>query len=276
MSNLSQTLSKKIDTQTQFLKENKETPKNTIEKTLIAMEKEIARALPQHMTASQFSRVVLTAIKSNPSLLAIMEKNPVSMLSSIMLAAQLGLDLTPSLGQAYLIPYGDKCQFQIGYRGLLNLVMRSGEIQSIEANIVYDHDEFEFVISPTTPKFEHRPFLRGPRGKAYLVYCIARFKDGTNSIPDWMTICEIDEIRKRSKSSNSGPWVTDYEEMAKKTVIKRACKRLPISVEIMKQIEVDDTEKNKLAQDMISNGETSLIFDSTSGEVIEEVKNGKN
>lgn len=264
MNSLSDKLDKKIHSK------EKEQPKKTIETTLAMMESEIARALPKHMTASQFSRVVLTAIKSNPNLLTIMEKNPVSILSAIMLAAQLGLDLTPSLGQAYLIPYGDKCQFQIGYKGLLMLVMRSGEVQSIEAHIVYDNDEFDFVISPTNPIFEHRPFVKGPRGNPYLVYCLVRFKDGTSSVPNWMTVDELEEIRKRSKSPNNGPWVTDKLQMYKAKCVKRTCQLLPISIEIMKKINADETEKTKLSPDIVSDGEKSIIFDQITGEVLLE------
>ena len=97
-------------------------------------EGEISKALPRVMTSERFSRMVLTAITQTPKLA---QCSPQSFIGAMLNAAQLGLEPNTPLGQAYLIPYGNQCQFQIGYKGLIDLAHRSGEIKDIEAHIVY-------------------------------------------------------------------------------------------------------------------------------------------
>jgi recombination protein RecT len=141
------------------------------------------------------------------------------------------------LGHAYLIPYGRECQFIIGYRGMIDLARRSGEIQSIFSEVVYSNDEFRFEFG-LDEKLKHIP-ARGERGEFVAAYMVAKFKDGGHLI-QVMFKNEIDKIRKRSKAANNGPWVTDYDEMAKKTIIRRGFKYLPISIEVARLIEQDD------------------------------------
>ena len=236
------------------------------------METEIKRALPKHMTADRFSRIVLTEIRRNPKLLQVMNDAPVTLWSAILLSAQLGIDLTPSLGQGYIIPYNrnqqvdgkwvKKCeaQFQLGYRGLLDLVRRSGLITSVTCEVVHENDEFDFCISPTNDTFSHKPFVKGDRGAPYLYYMIAKFSDGGYHI-EWMTKDDVDKIKSRSKSPNVGPWVTDYDEMAKKTVIKRASKKLPLSVEAQKQISNDEVIKRDITEDILEWQQDESVYD---------------
>lgn len=112
---------------------------NSIKGYIKMYENQIAKALPDVLTPERFSRMVLTAITKTPKL---GECTPQSFIGSMLTAAQLGLEPNTPLGQAYLIPYGNKCEFQLGYKGLLELAHRSGELKTLEAHVVYENDEF--------------------------------------------------------------------------------------------------------------------------------------
>lgn len=131
-----------------------------------------------------------------------------------MKCAELGIE--PDGRRAYLIPYKNDIQLIIDYKGIAELAMRSGMISNIHADKVCDNDDFEYNIGEITT---HRIHFRRPRGEAYAYYSIVTFKDGTKKC-EVMSKDEIDSIRKRSKSPNNGPWVTDYDEMAKKQCSK--------------------------------------------------------
>lgn len=232
-------------------------PANTIAAYLKKMEGEIARALPKHMSPDRLARVALTVIRTNPALL---QCSVPSLMAAVMQCAQLGLE-PGLLGHAYLVPFRNHktgqmdVQFIMGYRGMIDLARRSGNIQSIAAHEVYENDYFvlKYGLEDT---LEHIPWhLREDKhfddpGAFKGCYMIAKFKDGGYQI-HYMSKKEIDDHRKRSKAGNNGPWVTDYIEMAKKTVVRSAWKWLPISVEIMRQVEAtDETVKNEIAEDM--------------------------
>ena len=107
------------------------------------MESEIKKALPSVITPERFTRIVLSALSSSPKLA---QTTPQSFLGAMMTAAQLGVEPNTPLGQAYLIPYLNhgtlECQFQLGYKGLIDLAYRSGEVSVIQAQVVYDNDDF--------------------------------------------------------------------------------------------------------------------------------------
>lgn len=115
----------------------------TIKDYIKMYEGEIAKALPSVMTPERFARIVTTAVTNNPKLA---QCTPQSFVGAMLNSAQLGLEPNTSLGQAYLIPYGNKCQFQIGYRGLLDLAFRTGEVKSITAEVVKENDTFEYEL----------------------------------------------------------------------------------------------------------------------------------
>ena len=194
---------------------------------LESMKGEIAKALPSHIKPERMLRVAATAIQRTPKLL---ECSEISVVKAIVEASQLGLEPDGVLGQAYLVPYGKECQLIPGYRGLINLARRSGEIKDVMAEIVYEKDEFDYQKG-TEPKLVHKPSRDADPGPMIGAYAIAFFRDGGNHY-EFMFKGQIDAIRRRSKAANNGPWVTDYEEMAKKTVTKRLCKWLPMSVEL--------------------------------------------
>jgi len=197
--------------------------------------------MPKHLTPERLIRVACAAASRAPLLL---KCTPASILRAVMEAAQLGLDPSGSLGSAYLVPYQNKkngtyeVQLIVGYRGLIDLARRSGEIASIEAHVVHAKERFKIAYG-LNPVLEHEPLLEDDPGGMVAVYAVARLRDGTTQ-SEVMTKHQIDGIRARSRAGQSGPWVTDYEEMARKTVVKRLCKYLPLSVELEQALEADN------------------------------------
>lgn len=202
---------------------------------------QIAAALPKHVSPDRMIRLACTEFSKNPLL---QKCTPVSVFGSIIQASQLGLEIGV-LGQAYLVPYRNnkaggiyEAQMIPGYKGLIALARRSGEVTSIETHIVYARDEFDLVLGIES-SVKHIPFLEGDRGAPRLVYGVAKFKDGGHHF-EWMPLTEVDRIRSRSKASNNGPWVTDYEQMVRKTLIRRMANYLPMSIELANAIQIGD------------------------------------
>ena len=218
------------------------TPEQTVAAYLEKMKPEFDKALPAHMNADRLARVALTTIRTTPKLL---ECSIPSLMGAIVQAAQLGLE--PGLiGHCYIIPYGKEAQFIIGYKGMIDLARRSGNIESIYSHAVYEADEFDYELG-LHPKLYHKP-ATGRRGKMIYVYAVAHFKDGGYQF-EVMDMEEIEKRRSRSKAAKNGPWVTDFEEMAKKTVIRHMWKYLPISIEIQQQAAQDETVRKDITEE---------------------------
>jgi len=206
---------------------------------------QIALALPKHMNADRLLRVAMTSVQRNPKLL---DCSQVSLIAAIIQSAQLGLEPDDLLGHAYLVPFKTTVVLIPGYKGLISLARRSGEIKAVYARVVYEKDHFKisFGINET---LEHIPTAEENPGPIIGCYAVAHFKDGGYQV-EWMWKREIDAIRKRSKAANEGPWVTDYEMMAKKTVLRRLCKLLPASVELATAVALDERAEEGLPQDL--------------------------
>ena len=171
--------------------------------------------------------------------------DPLSLIGAVVVAAQLGLE--PGIaGHAYLVPYGKQVTLIPGYRGLIELALRSGKIRSIEAHAVKEGDDFAFAFG-LSPELRHVPAASN-RGPTTAVYALARFADGGVQF-DVMRKDDVDAIRRRSRASDSGPWSTDYDEMAKKTVVRRLCKYLPVSIELQTAISMDESAERGHKQD---------------------------
>lgn len=194
---------------------------------IIRMKDQFALALPKHMTPDRFTRVVLTTINKTPKL---SECTRESLLACLMDCSALGIE--PDNRMAYLIPYGNQCTLVIGYKALVALARRSGEISDIHADVVCANDQFEYSFG-SEGKLIHKPKL-GDRGDVVAAYSFAKLKDGSCSY-EVMDLEEISAIKNRSKASKSGPWVTDFNEMAKKTVFRRHSKWLPVSSEKLQE-----------------------------------------
>lgn len=230
----------------------------TINDLFEQMKPAIAQAIPQHMTPERLLRIATTCIRTTPKLKIC---TPESLLGAVMQCAQLGLE--PSiLGHAYLVPYKnkkkdergrdlgyvDEAQFQIGYKGLIELARRTGQISSIMAQAVHEKDEFEYEYG-INEKLRHVP-ADGDRGPIIKYYAYAKFKDGGYS---FMVMSRSDIERHRdkfSKAKSYGPWVEHFDEMAKKTVLKALMKYMPISVEFQKAVSMDETTKREISDDM--------------------------
>lgn len=208
---------------------------------LEAYKGEIARALPKHLNADTMARVALTCFRMNPKLA---ECQPASVFACVIQASQLGL--RPGLlGECYLIPFKDQCTLILGYQGLLELVRRSGLVDSLGAYLVHEKDKYQ-VHFGTNPRVEHEPNIDDDPGAVKFGYAVAQIKGGGVHV-EVMTLREINAIRARSsnvvnakKYGKLTPWDTDFEEMARKTILRRICKYLPKSNEIALAMALDD------------------------------------
>ena len=214
----------------------------TIEALLKKHGAEIAMVLPEHVTPERLLRIALSEVRRNPRL---GQCNAASLLSSIFTCAQLGLEPGGALGHAYLIPYRDECQFQIGYKGMIDLARRSGQIVSLSARVVYEADQFDYSYG-LHEDLTHRPGT-GARGELVYAYAVARLKDGGVQF-EVMDRAELEEVRNGSQGYQTArkynktdtPWISSFEEMCRKTVIRRLFKYLPISIELAKAANLDE------------------------------------
>jgi recombination protein RecT len=147
------------------------------------------------------------------------------------------MGLEPDGRRAHLIPYGQECTLIIDYKGLVELIRRSGDVERIQAETVCEKDEFSWING----EVNHRINWRESRGEVQAVYAIAVMKSGEKQSAT-MTREEVELIRSRSRAGKSGPWVTDWAEMAKKTAVRRLSKMLPLSSEVMQHLERDDDQ----------------------------------
>ena len=215
-----------------------------VDQSLDAYKPEFARLLGESVDPDVFMSVAYEAFRTNRDLLEIALTAPDSLMKALHDAAALKLVPNGVLGSAYIVPRKNKntqrkeAHFQVGYRGLVELIMRSGHVSNVQSRVVYANEPFRIVYG-TTPRIEHEPILDGAeRGKVRGFYAVARMRDGSH-VMDYMTVDQVNVIRDRSPSK-SGPWSTDYEEMGRKTVIRRLAKALPMSVEVQRAVELDD------------------------------------
>lgn len=222
--------------------------------------KQMALALPKSLTADRLARIVMTECRKTPALL---KCNQESFLGAILQCAQLGLEPGSALGHCYLLPFGNgkardglqNAQLIIGYRGMIDLARRSGQIVSIAAYVVREEDEFDYQLG-LQPNIVHKPAHKANPGAVTFVYAVANLKGGGVQF-EVMSRAEIKAVRSQSKAGTSGPWCTHWDEMAKKTVIRRLFKYLPVSIEIARAIEVDErTDRGEVVtQEEVLDGE---------------------
>lgn len=225
--------------------------KKTMQAYIKAMGPAIKKALPSVITPERFTRMVLSALSSTPKLA---ECSPQSFLAAMMTAAQLGVEPNTALGQAYLLPYRNhgtmECQFQLGYKGLIDLAYRSGEVSVIQAHTVYENDVFEYELG-MDPKLRHVP-AKADRGEAVAYYAMFKTKDGGYGFE----VMSVDDVQRhaqrysKSYGSGSSPWRSNFDEMAKKTVLKRALKYAPLKSDFVRGVAQDETIKAELSDEM--------------------------
>lgn len=257
---MSNQLTNKLRTNTVARQEPGTNREPTVFELLQSNTAEIARALPKHMSADRMARLATTVVKSTPALL---QCDTRSLLGAIMTASQLGLE-PGVLGECYLVPYKGKVTFIPGYKGLIKLAWQSGQVKMIYAHVVYANDDFVYELG-LNAKLEHRPADTN-RGKPKYVYSVVHFTNGGYAF-EVMSVADVEAIRQRSMAKNNGPWVTDWEAMAKKTVLKQLFKYVPLSPElsvVAKAAELDGVVREDIATSI---DEASFQYDADTGEV---------
>lgn len=234
-------------------------PKARISALIAERKEDIAKMLPSHLSADRLLKVATIAATTTPALL---ECEVPSLITAVGQCAMFGLEPNTVLGHAYMIPFNKNerdrdgnwnkrklVQVVIGYKGLIDLARRSGQIVSISAHEVCEHDHFDFAYG-LDEKLVHRPADSG-RGVITHFYAYAKLKDGGTAF-EVMSVSQINEIRDASAKKNgakpgpdgtipiSGPWKDHYTEMGRKTVIRRLAKYLPLSVEFQKASALDE------------------------------------
>lgn len=208
-----------------------------------SFQSQMAMALPKNLTAERLTRIVMTEVRKTPALL---NCNQESFFGAVLQCAQLGLEPGSALGHCYLLPFGNgkandgrpNCQLIIGYRGMIDLARRSGQIVSINAYVVHEADEFEYELG-LHPDIHHKPSPLADRGPVTYVYAVAVLKGGGVQF-EVMSRAEVEAIRKQSKAGSKGPWVTHWDEMARKSVVRKLFKYLPVSIEAVRAVEIDE------------------------------------
>lgn len=246
----------------------------TIKDLLEAAKPKIASVIPRHLDPERLMRVALVTISRSPMLA---QCTPESLLMCFMQGAELGLSFGTAIGEAYLVPFRNnktnrtEATFIVGYRGLAALARRSGTVQTIQAEVVRTGDEFDWEYG-LSPKLRHKPTGNTAADITHAWACVT-LKDGGQQFVV-LSVSEVNGIRARSKARDSGPWVTDFPEMAKKTAFRRLAKWLQLSPEFERAVEHDiEAEESSGLIDvpaLPANGDTTK-----SAEVAETIRRGK-
>jgi recombination protein RecT len=233
-----------------------------LESMILKGEKGFRQLLPAHVKVDVMMRSALAAISRTPELL---NCTPSSVVLSLAQACSLGLPPNTPLQLGFLVPYKATCQFIIGYKGLIRLMRQSGEVDSVETDVIRSNDTFS-IRRGTDSGLDHSYKVDGDRGDIIGFYSVAHIRGARRPVFEFMTKAEIDRIRDRSKASSNGPWVTDYEQMARKTTLRRLANYMPLSEERFERaIGIDNAAEGE-APDF------SDVID-VMGEVVEEPTN---
>ena len=242
----------------------------TLQDYVQRMSGQIKMALPTTLTPDRFQRIVLSAISSNTKL---QECSPQSFLGAMMTAAQLGVEPNTPLGQGYLIPRNSKngmeCTFQLGYKGLIDLAYRSGNIANIGAFTVHQNDEFHVQFG-LNPDITHVPAMTD-RGDPIAFYAYYKTKDGGYGFD----VMSVEDVRKHARQFSesvkrgwTSPWDSNFEEMAKKTVLKKVLKYAPLSTEVASKIGMDETVHDTISSNMTEEPVVFTEVDADTGEIL--------
>lgn len=224
-----------------------------VQSVLESLKPQIAQALPKHLSADRMIQMATQVIVKNPK---VAECSAASLIGAVMQASILGFKPSDSLGQVYFVPYGKSVQFQIGYKGFIDLARRSGQIKTLYAYCVMQNDHFEYELG-LEPKLTHRP-AQEDRGEMTFVYAVAHYKDGGYNFVV-LSRNEVERLRLRNafqKSKPSGAWATDYEAMACAKAIKQLSKYMPLSEEMQGAVLSDE---GVIQPDNFSNDQTGSL-----------------
>ena len=226
---------------------------------------DIAQALPSVITPERFTRIATNAVANNPKMIQAVTESPRTFIGALMTCAQLGIEPNTPLGQGYLLPFYNynkltkkkemQTTFQLGYQGVIDLCYRSGEVTMIQAHEVYEKDYFEYELG-LDPKLKHIPHRGMDRGDVIYFYAMFKTKTGATGFACMSTEEVVEHAKRFSKSYDSqtgrffGPWETDFNAMAKKTVLLQALKYAPKKSDFARAIVSDNSVKSELAKDM--------------------------
>lgn len=253
---------------------------NAVKDFFEANKSNIAAVLPKHVTPDRMVRIALGALRNTPQL---MNCTTESLVGAVMQCASLGLEPNTPLGEAYLIPFKNSrekrtdVQVIFGFRGLISLARRSGQIVSLSAHEVCENDDFEFSYG-LDDVLRHSPAMDGNRGTVIAVYAVAKLKDGGHQF-EVMSRAEVDTVMMNTQSKGKyGPWKDHYTEMARKTAIRRLFKYLPVSIELATAVSMDEVADNRGDQHLgdVLHGDYSIVpsdYDAVGDEQEELVTN---
>lgn len=218
---------------------------NSLGTSLARMEGELVKTIPKHIDPKKAIRVLLTSVRKNPKLL---DCSVESVMGCLMEASTLGLMLDGVTGEAYPIPFKGQCQLVAGYKGLMKLAYQSDRVLSITGRVVYEKDKYE-VTQGIEEAIVHKPSGDPEPGEIVAFYAVSKLKGGGVKT-EWMWKHEVDRIRNAAPGKNSDAWTQHYEEMGKKTVIRRLCKSLPASPELQTLVSLDEMHDSGIAQNL--------------------------
>lgn len=211
----------------------------------VDIQQQIAGILPKHVTPEKLNNLLLVQFRKEPKLFTDCTRE--SLLGAVLESCQLGLEVG-TLGHCWMVPFRNnkrnitEATLLVGYRGMLDLAWRSNKIKAVAAKCVYEGDEIDIMFG-LNPQLDHVPWWQREqpteRGKFLLVYAIIETDLG-GKMWEVMSADDVEAIRKRSRSGGKGPWTTDYEEMAKKTVLRRLLKLAPSSTELQRAVTLDE------------------------------------
>lgn len=209
--------------------------KQEMEHLLMEASPKLEPFLPAHsgLNYNKFMRSVIVACAKNPKIL---QCTKLSVLNAVQTAAELGLSCTGTLGSGHLLPFKKECVFVVGYQGLIELIYRTTKI-NVWAHPVYENDTFE-ILQGTTEKITHKPALKDA-GEVIGFYAVGETPEGKIKT-EWMPKKVVDKIRAKSPGRDNDTWKYHYDEMGRKTVVRRLCKYLPVSPEVEQAFAVDD------------------------------------
>lgn len=261
-------------------------PKDQIAHLLNSKKAEISKMLPKHLNAERLLKVAQIAATTTP---ALAKCDVPSLIGAIGQCAQMGLEPNTVLGHAYLLPFNTKrkdangnekwvnsVQVIIGYKGLIDLARRSGQIISIAAHEVCKNDKFELVYG-LDEKLNHTPAM-GERGEIIGFYSVAKLKDGGYCF-EFMSRYQVEEIKVAAEKKNkreSSVWKDHFTEMGRKTVIRRLAKYLPLSIEFQTAAALDGMAEAGKDQHMDDiDGDYSLVPDDAPADTNIDTETGK-
>jgi recombination protein RecT len=234
---------------------------STLARLINDMRPEIARALPKHMDPDRMARIATTLLRRTPQLAMV---TPQSFLGALMTCSQLGLEPGP-LGHAWIIPYEItnretqakelEATFQLGYKGIIELARRSGQLGKITARTVYAaevaQDKFAARYDGADEHITHEPILIGERGEPVLYYAIAKLTSGEQNWAPLTPEQVNTRHRQRSKAPNSPAWRNDFESMAWKSCVVELRRWLPQSPELEQALAQDGRVRTDTAPEVL-------------------------